>query len=77
MTNKGIATVVKDGSVYVKMDELLEGLYAVCNKWQMVYTQGTAQGTEQEAAQRLIGMVDLCKGMEYLHDEIKAREGLT
>ena len=68
--------MVKDGSVYVNMDELLEGLYAVCNKWQLLYTQGT-QGTEQEAAQRLIGMVDLCKGMEFLHDEIKVREGLT
>lgn len=75
MLNKKLSTTVKDGNVYVHMDELLEGLYGVCNQWSAMYTR--EMGTEKEAAQRLIGMIDLCKGLEFLHEELRKREGLT
>lgn len=73
MINNRAETLVKDGNVYIKMEDLLDGLYAVCNKWAALHTGPN----ETEAAQRLIGMVDLCQGLDDLHQMMRRREGLT
>jgi ribonuclease HI len=73
MVNNGIDVVVKNEQIYVNLNELLDGLYGVCNKWAVLHSGPN----ETEAAQRLSGMIDLCEGLDDLHQIWRAREGLT
>lgn len=67
-----VKTIVHDDKVYVEVDGLLTGLYKVCNDW----TQLQMGPYRNEAAQRISGMIDMCKGLEDLHDIWKRKHGL-
>lgn len=67
-----VNTIVHEGKVYAEVDSLLDGLFEVCNQW-----ANMQHGPNKvEAAQRAIGMIDLCKGLEELHAIWIMRHGL-
>lgn len=76
MKNGKAETIVQNGELFIRFEDLLQGLYAVVKESSAIAERSPADFATPDFLNKIDGMIALCLGLEELQSELKKREGL-